>query len=146
MKTLLALFLVGWSAGTALAASTNDWLSFDAGGNTSTSALYSASYTLGQADAGKSASTNYAIIGGFWAVASFTAAPNPPELWIARAGPNVQLWWPTDSAGFFLQMNPSVVQPAGWATVDATATTNGAIKSVLLTPAPSPSFFRLKKD
>jgi hypothetical protein len=67
ISILAILLLTTVSAGYAyMAGYSLPWWTVDGGGGTSTSAQYSLSGTIGQADAGRLIGGNYILAGGFW--------------------------------------------------------------------------------
>lgn len=121
-----------------------DWLTIDGGGGTSSSAQYTISSTLGQADAYLASSGQQQIIGGFWAFDA-TALSVLPRLAIFLTPPNVTITWPSPSAGFALEENVMVGTTNGWQSVSQSPSDNGTTKSVSVPTTGRARFFRLRK-
>jgi hypothetical protein len=152
MKTLLAHSLAALAAftvaGQARAQSAIDWFTLDAGGGAHSSANYVINFTAGQNDVGalETASPNYRIIPGFWALEDLGPATGLPELSIILSGANVILSWPSPSTGFVLQHKDSFApfSPA-WADNPGLVTDNGFIKSVTVPHNLASRFYRLRR-
>jgi hypothetical protein len=146
MKILALLLCSLAGAVTVRAQSVVDWFTMDAGGLPAASANYVINDTLGQADAATLTSANYTIVGGFWALSGLGPLTGLPVLHIAHGAPgNVFLWWPSPSAGFVLQENNDISNPAGWSNVAGLVADDGVMRS-LTRPAPGVArFYRLRK-
>ena len=148
MKTpILALILLTLACA-ARAQTVIDWFTLDAAGGAQTSANYTANFTLGQSDVGGgvSASANYQIVPGFWALETGNAV-NPPVLQITLSGSNVILSWPSSSTGFVLEQADSLnVLPATWSPTPGIINDNGSLKSITLPHDVAQRFYRLRKN
>jgi hypothetical protein len=147
---LLGGFLFG-AAVLAQAQSYNiSWFKIAGGGGSSSGTasngtVYAVSGTIGQPDAGYLSGGNYAITGGFWGVIGVVQTPGAPFLAITAASPNVVLSWPASDAGFTLQKNSSLNNPATWTSVTQSTNVISGTNTVTV-PAPSGNlYFRLKK-
>lgn len=115
-----------------------DWYTIDGGGGTSSGGGYTLSGTIGQPDAGMLAGGSYTLAGGFWGGAFAVQQVGSPTLFILRVGPDVQLTWDPNTAGFVLEQSLSL-SPAAWSAVA------GGANGVVL-PATGPTrFYRLRR-
>lgn len=149
MKTPILVLTILTLACTARAQTVIDWFTLDAAGGTQASANYTTTCTLGQSDVGGrvSASANYQIVPGFWALESFGNAVRPPALQITLSGPNVILSWPSPASGFALEQTDSLnVLPATWSDTPGVINDNGILKSITLSHDVARRFYRLRKN
>jgi hypothetical protein len=72
------------------------------------------------------------------------AQESTPRLLITRSGNSVLLTWPSPSTGFALQQTTSL-KPVNWTNAPQTATDDGIIKSVTVSPATGNVYYRLKQ-
>ena len=115
-----------------------DWYTIDGGGGTSSGGGYTLSGTIGQPDAGMLAGGSYTLAGGLWGGALAVQQVGYPTLFILRVGPDVQLTWDPNTAGFVLAQSLSL-SPAAWSAVA------GGANGVVL-PATGPTrFYRLRR-
>jgi hypothetical protein len=125
-----------------------DWFTLDAAGGAQSSANYVINFTAGQNDVGaaETASANYRIIPGFWALEDLGPETGLPELSIVLSGANVLLSWPSPSTGFVLQHTDSLnTLPATWFDTPGVVGDNGFIKSLTLPHNLSRRFYRLRR-
>jgi hypothetical protein len=107
-----------------------------AGGN------YSLAGTIGQHDASAvMRGGNYAIAGGFWVVTQVVQTPGAPTLYISATTNSVTIFW-QEAAGFSLQQNLDVGDPAGWSASSGYSLVNGTNVLTLVNPAEK-LYFRL---
>jgi hypothetical protein len=120
-----------------------DWHKVSGGGGTSANGTYTLSGTIGQPDAGATMNGGgYALSGGFWTI-SAVQNPGAPLLSIKiTTGNTVQVYWPSPSAGFSLQMNSSA-GTTNWVTATDSVTDNGTIRSITVSPATGNRYYRL---
>ena len=142
---LLGLILLTWICCPQIHAQSYsiDWYKVSGGGGTSTGGLYSVSGTIGQHDAGGPMTNGpYSVTGGFW---SFYVLPTDgaPPLGIKLTSTNtVQVFWPSPSAGFRLQVNTNLAT-TNWAAPAETTTDNGLVKFIIVNPSAGNHFYRL---
>ncbi len=150
MKTfalLLASLILG-ALGPSAQAQTNyaiPWFKIAGGGAMqSTGGVYTLSGTIGQADAGRVASTGYRIEGGFWGIA--VQQLGYPVLSIAGSGTNALVSWVTAETGFILQNTTNMASPTDWTDTGFTPVVNGTTNIVTVPLNPSvKSFYRLRR-
>ena len=117
------------------------WSKIAGGGGTSTGGVYSASGSIGQADAsGAMTNGQYSVTGGFWALPVAVQSTNAPTLQIVPAAPGfATVSWSPPTPGFTLQASESLA-PANWVTVP------GAPNPPVTVPATLPAkFYRMFK-
>ena len=120
-----------------------DWYKIAGGGGTSTGSVYSISGTVGQPDAGgPMTGGNYSLTGGFWVLAA-VQTPGAPTLSITLTGNNAVLYWPTNTVGFVLEHNNSVVASNGWTVVSPAPIAINGFQYVTNSLAPGSHFYRL---
>ena len=119
-----------------------NWFSIDGGAGQSSAGTFSVNGTIGQADAGVVGGGGYAVIGGFWAFAAGSSSP-VPLLSIERLGGNVRVFWPLPGTGFSLQQ-ANALNGSSWTPGAFTYQTNSTHIFVILPPAGSNRFFRLR--
>jgi hypothetical protein len=121
-----------------------DWYSIDGGGGTSTNGIYSVSGTIGQHDAGTTMSGgDFSLTGGFWSIQAIQTA-GAPLLGIRLTGTNTaQVYWPSPSTGWNLQVN-SDLSTTNWIAPGESVTDDGTNKFILVNPSAGNRFFRLK--
>jgi hypothetical protein len=121
-----------------------EWFKVAGGGRASTGATYSVSGTIGQHEAGgPMAGGNFTLTGGFW-VLHATQTPGAPILSIKFTSVNTaQVYWPSPSAGYSLQVNTNLVSP-NWVTPAESVQDNGTIKFIIVNPLTGDRFYRLK--
>ena len=121
-----------------------DWYKVAGGGGTSTGGVYAVSGTIGQHDAGgPMIGGNFSLTGGFWALYA-VQTPGAPVLSIKLTTTNTaQVYWPSPSAGYNLQVNTNLVA-TNWVTPAETVTDNGTIKYIIVNPPAGNRYFRLK--
>lgn len=120
-----------------------DWSTTDGGGGTSTGGVYSVSGTIGQPDAsGAMTGGQYFLAGGFWSL--YTGQNSgTPVLGIKLTTTNtVQVYWPSPSAGFNLQVNTNLVS-TNWSPSAETVQDNGSIRFIIVNPPTGHRFYRL---
>jgi hypothetical protein len=123
-----------------------DWYTIDGGGGTSTGGTYQVSGTIGQPDAGGPMTNGqYAVTGGFWALAA-VQTPGVPRLWVSRTTTNtVVVWWALPDTGWQLRSATSLVAGSTWTDISPPYQTN-ASNLYYVEPVPSGNkFYRLKK-
>lgn len=144
MKSILAILILAALATLSAPAQSYSitWYKVAAGGGTSSGGNYSVSGTIGQPDA-SSAMTGgtYSLTGGFWSFLSVVQTPGAPTLYISHAGKTVTVFW-QNTAGWSLQQNNNLTQPAGWTTGGSPTLLNGTNYFNLTAPAGN-LFFRL---
>ncbi len=115
------------------------------GGGTSTSGVYAVSGTIGQHDAsGPMTGGNFSVTGGFWSMYA-VQTPGAPVLNIKLTTTNTaQVYWPTPSTGFSLQVNTNLTT-TNWVTPAEIVTDNGTIKFIIVNPPTGQRFYRLFK-
>jgi hypothetical protein len=120
-----------------------DWHKVSGGGGVSANGTYALSGTIGQPEAGAVMNGGgYALTGGFWTI-SAVQNPGAPTLGIKVAAGNiVQVYWPSPSAGFSLQMN-SAVGTTNWVTPSESVTDNGTIRFITVSPPAGNRYYRL---
>ena len=121
-----------------------DWYKIAGGGGTSTGGVYSVSGTIGQHDAGgPMTGGNYSLTGGFWSLYA-VQTPGAPVLSIKLTTTNTaQVYWPSPSTGYNLQVNTNLSTP-NWVTPVESVTDNGTIKFIIVNPPTANRFYRLK--
>lgn len=145
--TLLSAVILGAAAST-VQAQTNyaiPWFKIAGGGAMqSTGGPYALSGTIGQADAGRVASTGYRIEGGFWGIA--VQQLGYPVLNITGSGTNALVSWVTAETGFILQNTTNLATPTAWTDTGLSPAVFGTtnIVTVPLNPAVK-SFYRLRR-
>ncbi len=141
MKTLkLAIAIaIGLAAITAAADYSLSWWKIAGGGGSTASPGYSLDCTIGQFEAGAMSSSEFDLVGGFWAIITAQVTNTPvPGLTITASGPNqAVLSWTPDVPGFHLQTSDSL-SPSFW--TDAASGTNHPI--TISTTGPM-KFYRL---
>jgi len=121
-----------------------DWYKVAGGGGTSTGGTYQVSGTIGQPDAGAAMSGgSYSLTGGFWSLIGVVPTPGAPTLTITHLGNSVTLSWPLAAAGFALQQNNNVANPASWSAYGGTVSTSNGVNSITLTSPTGTQFYRL---
>lgn len=122
-----------------------DWYKISGGGGTSTGGVYSVSGTIGQHDASaNNAMTggNFSLTGGFWALYA-VQTPGAPTLNIKYTSTNtVQVYWPSPSTGWNLQVNTNVAG-TNWGAPAESIQDNGAIKFIIVNPPTGNRFYHL---
>jgi hypothetical protein len=114
------------------------------GGGTSTGGTYQVSGTIGQPDAGAAISGGqYSVTGGFWSLIAVVQTVGAPMLTILHATNSVTVSWPLASAGFALQQNSNLANPAGWSIYSGTVSTNNGVGSITVTVPTGNLFYRL---
>ena len=148
LATLLVTLILG-ALTTAAHAQTNyaiPWFKIAGGGAMqSTGGPYALSGTIGQADAGRVASSNaFRIEGGFWGIA--IQQLGYPGLDISRAGTNALVSWITAETGFILQTTTNLATPTAWTDSGLSAAVSGTTNVVIspINPAVK-TFFRLRR-
>lgn len=142
---LLAIFILTASHHVVCAQNYSvDWYKVSGGGGTSTGATYSVSVTIGQPDAsGPMTGGNFSLTGGFWALYAVQTV-GAPTLSIKLTTTNTaQVYWPSPSTGFSLQVNTNVAT-TNWATPAETVQDNGTIKFIIVNPPAGNRFYRLR--
>ena len=121
-----------------------DWFTIDGGGGTSTGGVYAVSGTIGQPDAGgPMTGGNYSLTGGFWSLFA-VQTPGAPVLSIKLTPTNTaQVYWPSPSTGFNLQVNTNLAT-TNWGAPPETVTDNGTIKFIIVNPPAGNRFYRLR--
>jgi hypothetical protein len=122
-----------------------NWFKVAGGGGTSAGGTYQVSGTIGQHDAGgPMTGGNYSLTGGFWSVITVVQTPGAPLLTITFNSQLsiVTVSWPSSATDFVLQQN-SDLNTANWINTGLLITTNGATKSVTISPSTGNLFFRL---
>ena len=121
-----------------------DWYKVAGGGGTSTGGVYTVSGTIGQHDAGGLLTGgNYSLVGGFWALYAVQTA-GAPVLSIKMTTTNTaQVYWPSPSTGYNLQVNTNLSAP-NWVTPAESVQDNGTIKFIIVNPPTGNRFYRLK--
>jgi hypothetical protein len=120
-----------------------DWYKISGGGGTSTGGVYSASGTIGQADAsGAMTGGDLSLTGGFWAIYALQTA-GAPLLSIMHTSTNaVIVSWPSSSTGFSLQVKTDLAN-SSWGTPPESVNDNGAVKYIVVNPSNGSRFYRL---
>ena len=120
-----------------------DWYKIAGGGGTSTNSQYSLTGTIGQPDAGGAMSGgNYSVTGGFWSLYAVQTV-GAPVLSIKLTTTNTaQVYWPSPSAGFTLQVNTNLAT-TNWVTPVESVTDNGTIKYIIVNPPTANRYYRL---
>jgi hypothetical protein len=121
-----------------------DWFQIAGGGGTSTGGVYSVSGTIGQHDAGgPMTGGNFSLTGGFWALYA-VQTPGAPVLSIKLTTTNTaQVYWPSPSTGFNLQVSTNLAASV-WAAPVETVQDNGTIKFIIVSPPGGNRYYRLK--
>ena len=122
------------------------WHTVDGGGGASISndGRFSVSGTVGQPDAGVSASPQHSLYGGFWPLFAAQTEGNP-SLRIFLANPSTAVVaWPSPSTGWVLQQNTNSLSSLNWSNVSAAIQDDGAEKSVSVPVSGDLKFFRLR--
>jgi len=149
MKTPLVLYLLCLGGTVAEAQNyTLDWWTIDGGAGTSTGAVYEASSTIGQPDAGTNAATGgpYTLVSGFWGVVLAVQTPGAPILYITRTNSLVTVSWTSAAEGWVLQQSSTLTgTPPPWTLVPPPYQTN-ATRAWITVPVPAGNkFYRLNK-
>lgn len=136
-------------AGLAARGQTNytvDWFSIDAGGGTSTSAVYSVTGTIGQPDAGAMSCGNYTLVGGFWSIVAAVQTPCAARLSVTRSNAVVIVSWPNSAEVWNLEYATMLTGATNaWTQFPLPYQTN-AMDCYITEPSPSGNrFYRLKK-
>jgi hypothetical protein len=144
MKKILLLLVLAASARSYAQPYSIDWYKVAGGGGTSTGGVYSVSGTIGQHDAGgPMTGGNFSLTGGFWALYALQT-PGAPVLSIKMTTTNTaQIYWPSPSTGFNLQVNTNLVS-TNWVTPAETMQDNGTIKFIIVNPPAGNRFYRLR--
>ena len=124
-----------------------NWFKVAGGGGTNAGGTYQVSGTIGQHDAGgPMTGGNYSLTGGFWSVITVLQTPGAPLLTISFSSqpPTVTVAWPSSATDFVLQQNFDL-NTENWINTGLLITTNGATKSVTISPPAGNLFFRLKQ-
>jgi hypothetical protein len=122
-----------------------DWHKIAGGGGTSTSAVYSVTGTIGQADAGNTMTGgDYSLTGGFWSLISVMQTSGAPMLYISHTGNSVTVYW-QNVANWNLQENNNLAVPAGWSASNGITTSDGT-NYLMLMGAAGNRFFRLNNS
>lgn len=141
------LSLAVWLAPLALMAQSYslDWWNGAGGGGTSTGGVYSASGTIGQADAGTAMSSGqFSAQGGFW-VLGVVQDTNAPTLTLWRTATNtLVLAWPVPPEGFTLRETVDLSSPA-WTDVAVPPVVAGGRAQVTLPVPAGNRFYRLRR-
>jgi hypothetical protein len=72
------------------------------------------------------------------------AQESTPQLHITRSGTSVIVSWPSPSTGFVLQQTTSL-KPVNWTNAPQSASDDGIVKSVTVSPATGNVYYRLKQ-
>ena len=126
-----------------------DWFTLDAGGGVQFSASYLVNFTVGQNDVGApaSASANYRMVTGFWALEDAGPANGLPVLSIALKESNVVLSWPSPSTGFILQQTDSLDSiPVNWVNTPGLPSDNGFERNMSVPADVVKRFYRLQRN
>jgi len=118
------------------------WYKIAGGGGTSSGGNYQVSGTIGQAEAGSSATGSaYSLTPGFWSFLSVVQTPGAPTLYIGQSGNGVSVFW-QNVPGWSLQQNSGLVNTNGWSVSSGVTTVSGTNYLNLTSPA-GKMFFRL---
>jgi len=128
---------------------TLDWYAVAAGGGESSGGDFELSATIGQPDAGDMLGGDFAILGGFWSIATVVDTPPALSLNVSLAEGSAVISWPENgSGGFALEATDALANPSGntsWTTVNVTPQASNGRKSVRLPLASGNRFYRLHK-
>ena len=125
-----------------------DWFTIDGGGGTSTGGVFAISGTIGQPDGGVMTNGNYALLGGFWAVASIPP-PAAPRLNIERlAGGQVRVFWGLPADSFVLDGATNLLNAPNtvWTQVAFPYDTNATHISITVPMPGGRQFYRLRRS
>ena len=145
--------LVAWAAlsfaagrGSALAQNYSiNWFKVAGGGGSGSNGQYAVAGTIGQHDAGgPMVGGSYSLRGGFWSFLSLVQSPAAPLLGIRLTSTNsAQIYWPSPSTGFELQVNTNLSAP-NWVAPAESVVDDGTIKYIIVAPPTGSRFYRLK--
>jgi len=127
-----------------------DWSTFAGGGGTSTAGVYTVTGSIGQADAGRLNSADFAIAGGFWSIVAAIQEPGAPLLSVRFTQTNtVVVSWPMTWPGFGLLENLDL-HSTNWVEVTTppvvVVTSQTTAEKYVVVPTPTGKrFYRLKK-
>jgi hypothetical protein len=142
--TLLAAFFA-LAAQDAFAQSFSiDWFKIAGGGGASSGGSFSVIGTIGQIDANHQPMTGggFALKGGFLSIYTEQTIA-APLLSIRLSSPDtVQVYWPSPSVGFKLQMNTDL-STANWVAPAEDVTDDGAIRYININSPADTRFYRL---
>lgn len=121
-----------------------DWFKIAGGGGTSSGGSFSVAGTIAQADATFQTMTggSFALAGGFWQLHAVQTAGAPLLAIRFISASAVQVYWPSPSFGFNLQVSADL-STMNWVAPVETVTDDGSIKSINIDPATSARFYRL---
>jgi hypothetical protein len=137
--SILAGSLSGWAQTYNI-----DWYTIGGGGGTSTGGVYSVSGTIGQPDAGTMSGGNYSLVGGFWGVIAAVQTTNAPFLTVFHSSTNtVVVYWPLPDAGWVLQYDVNLANPAGWTDIAGSYQTDGTYRYYVEAVPSGNRFYRL---
>ncbi len=144
IKTIVFVSLLTPAIGFAQSYSI-DWYKIAGGGGTSSNGQYTLSGTIGQHDAGSAMTGgNYSLTGGAWSLISVVQTLGAPALSIKLTSANTaQIYWPSPSTGFNLQVNTNLVT-TNWTSPSEAVKDNGAINYIIVSPPTGNRFYRLK--
>src|SRR5450631_572908 len=109
MKKLILLFTLLLPALGFAQQYSIDWYKVAGGGGTSTGGVYTVSGTIGQHDAGgPMTGGNFSLTGGFWALYALQTAGAPLLSIKLTATNTAQVYWPSPSIGWNLQVNTNL--------------------------------------
>ena len=141
MNPIRSLFAIGLglAAFTAVGQYSIDWWKISGGTGTSLGTGYTLSATVGQHDAGQMSSTDFALVGGFWAVEvlQVTNTIVPTLMIVPSAQGQAIVSWAPDVPGFRLQTSDSL-SPANWTDV-----LSGSNHPITISTTESMRFYRL---
>jgi hypothetical protein len=144
---LVALWILA-SIFLAQAQSANiEWLSLDGGGGKSTSAVYVASFSIGQPIAGVFSGGNYSAAAGFWSVAAAAQEAARPTLVFEQNRDRLTLVWSKTATDYFLDETESLAGPINtrWSEISTPYQSNS---THFFFEVPSPvtkRFYRLRR-
>jgi len=119
-----------------------NWHKVAGGGAAGAGGNYSIRGTIGQHDASTvGVGGSYSLTGGFWAMPLAVPTPGAPTIYITGVGGTVTIFW-QDVAGFSLQQNHELSDPAGWSASSGYSPANGTNVLTLVNP-PEKLYFRL---
>jgi len=123
-----------------------DWLSIDAGGQTSSGGPYSMRISIAQTDTLISRGGPYSSVGGFWGILYAIQMPGTPSLSITRQPVGIVVSWPQPGDGYILEEASNLTNGSTvWSPVTIPYQTN-ANKVIVSLPATSVNkFYRLQR-
>jgi hypothetical protein len=120
------------------------WHKVSGGGGTSSNSPFAVNGTIGQQDAGKTMSGgNFSVTGGFWALYAVQTAGAPALGIMLTTNNTVEVYWPSPSTGWNLQVSTNLAT-TNWEAPSESTNNNGTINYIIVNPPTGNRYYRLK--